>query len=193
MPDELEEFEESVEDFSITETLRIPGALASLAVLSLILLPSLGIISNELGTLIAKAFSVPFLFLFFLEVILNRKIHLKKHLGLLLTFSYVLYLWTNRAVVFEKFVELHYNFAMGVLISVFIMLVYHIFYKFLPKFERFIPGKQKIGPRFSFFLAFIPTIIICLAVLYVISHFGIFSFEMFKPSLNQTLNQIAGG
>lgn len=160
------------DEFSLQEALNYPGSLAVLGTIS-ILGPVLGLMPKSFQSLLLETFSLPFLFIFFIEVILNRNVDFKKNLALILIMSYLLHLARNFNIILTDFVNLHLNFTLAAILALTIVSVYYIFQINLDKIEKIIPKKQKKTKRFSFLFAFIPSLLVSFVVLYVMNLVGV--------------------
>lgn len=172
MPEEME-FENMEKDFELREALKIPGALASLIMVA-ILSPRLGLISSTMGGLIEQIFSLPLIFVFIIEVVLNKNIDIKKNVGILLILSYLLFVFKNSDKFIGKFLELNWLFLVSVVVAFTIILIYYTFHRLVPKIENMIPGRQGLSKRFLFIFVFIPTVILSMVCLYLFKYVGVY-------------------
>lgn len=169
-------------EFKINEALKMPGALAALVFIAIVA-PRLGLISAELGNLIEEVFSLPLIFVFFIEIILNKNIEIKRNVGLLLLMSYCIYLFKNLALLPGRFLMLHWLFVVAMATSFTTVLIYYLFHRILPIIEDYIPGHQPISKRFIFLFAFLPTVFISFGVLHLFGFYGLYNIEQILSSV----------
>lgn len=178
MEENFEEMEKRInkdlEEFDLSETFNMPGSFAALGLVALAA-PFFGILPQSVSDMMLAVFSLPVLFVFVIEVILNKNINIYKNVAMLLIFSYLLLIARRFDMFvksFESFLSVNILFSISLLLSFLIIFLYWIFFKYLPKFEKIIPKKQEIDMRFKFVFSLLPSALISLIVIFLLDYFG---------------------
>lgn len=158
----------NINEYSVMEALRAPGTLAVLGVLAFIG-PMIEILPQPIADTILAAFSLPIMYIFIVEAILNRNIDVYSNIFLLLIMSFGGYLVNS----YPNIIEALPVFGISALLSVSIALMYHVFLQHLDEIEKAIPGDQKLDNRFKFLFSFIPVLIFGLSLTYLLSIIGV--------------------
>jgi len=159
----------------IERSLKMPGAISVVVLLS-ILLPLFGIFPKPISLPLLMVFSIPTLYMFFAQVILNRPLSLKKNLLISGVASYVFYILSRYPFEAIEFYIYSLFFLIGGLISVIVYLVYYSMY-LLGKKVRY--ENEEMSFRSRFIICFIPTLLVSLLFCVIISVFiGVWTFEL---------------
>ncbi len=167
----------------LNRALTLTGISFTIVLLSLFFFPMINFISLEYGYFLSTFFSVPIIFLFPFEAILEykskKRVSLKKNLILTGILSYVFFVFMYAKC--ENFWTTNIAFFTGLMIILLIFFVYYFFYRLIPKLisisNRYLntninysEGKLKY---IVFLFAVLPTIFIVLLIIGVMMSYGI--------------------
>ena len=135
-----------IKEFDLQDSLKLSGVIAAIF--------TTGVIINflgypELSIALSSVFSIPFIFLFLLEAILNRRITLLQNIGFFLMFSYSFWMMVNFQDL-GNWLYLNFLFSMGLLITLIVVVIYQVLYEFIGTRNK----------RVTFFACFIPAVAI---------------------------------
>jgi len=181
--------DDGVKLFDKTETqswietaIELPGAIAVIFFLSLIL-PIIGF-NQEVSWAILLTFSIPTSYAFIMMAILDRHIKFKKHITILVLMSFAIYILTRIPhTPLELYVYI-FVFVIGLGISSLAYFVYYSFYRF----GRRMFGTNSANYRKRFMFLFIPTFILMVAIIILIGNipFG-------EQTISSWVNSLVGG
>ena len=160
------------DEFSFEEAFNYSGSFAVLGTIS-ILAPYLGLMSKTLRGVLVETVSMPVLFIFLIEAVVDRNIDYRKNILLIFLMSYFLHIVKNLDVIYNQLVNVHLTFILAFAIAVIIVSLYYLFHVSLDNLERIVPGKQRTSKRFSFIFAYIPSLMVSIVILYMFNILGI--------------------
>ncbi len=153
--------------------LSMPGAVSVIFLLS-VLLPALGVFPGSVTLAMFVAFSVPTLYIFMAQGVLNRDISLKRHVIVSWTVSYLFFLSMSWPLEPLAFYIQSFYFTFG---SLFAFLVYLVYFGF---FRLGKSRESQLSHRKRLLLCFLPTLMITLTFSVVVGYFSggwMFRFE----------------